>query len=75
MVVSNMLAHFAVYSGMHTTQLATHRHPLMIIDLFVYTYTFVGCGFEYRCGWHALMRETWARFQSHYSGTDLIMDP
>ena len=26
----------------------------------------VGCGFEYRCGWHALMREKWARFQSLY---------
>ena len=38
----------------------------MIIDLFVYTHTFVGCGFEYRCGWHALMREKWARFQSLY---------
>ena len=38
----------------------------MIIVLFVYTHTFVGCGFEYRCGWHALMREKWARFQSLY---------
>ena len=38
----------------------------MIIDLFVYTHAFVGCGFEYRCGWHALMREKWARFQSLY---------
>ena len=33
MVVSNLLAHFAVVR----TQLATHRHPIMIIDLFVYT--------------------------------------
>ena len=38
----------------------------MIIDLFVYTHTFASCGFEYRCGWHALMREKWALFQSLY---------
>ena len=49
MVVSNVLAQV-------TTQLAAYRHPIMIIDLFVYTHTFVGCGFEYRCGWHALMK-------------------
>ena len=30
----------------------------MIIDLFVYTHTFVDCGFDYRCGWHALLRES-----------------
>ena len=41
---------------------ATHRHPIMIIALIVCTHTFVGCGFEYRCGWHALMCEKWARF-------------
>ena len=55
MVVSNLLAHFAVYSGLQRT----HRHPIMIIDLFVYKHRFVDCEFEYRCGWHALLREKW----------------